>query len=316
MNPLAELKAAEALLTAENYDGAMRQVESVLKDYPDLPHALFFATVIEFRRGNYKEALHRSREQLSVNPLQAETRVIEAISLAKLGKKKEAKNTLQKFEKDFPDRQSDIDSIATHIFFSAGKQRKALQKLHDIRQDPQARPADKSIAILMHRMGDLFAAQNELQAAFDQDPNDFKVAAALANNNLLLGRLSAARKFAHVAQRIEPGNRNLNLLIFASYMFYLPPLYLALISVSMFRYINSKKNIFFSAIIAVPIYLIMINFIDLCIKSMEIFGNFRFDINVTLIIFVSIFAMNYCSSQFFLQSIREKTIKAQKLENY
>ncbi len=316
MNPLAELSAARSLLDANNHDGAMRRVDAVLKDHPDFAMALSLAVAIEFNRSNYAAALQRAHRYLAINPDDPEIRSCEAVCLIRLKRRKEAAKAFKRFQMDFPDRQSDIDAIAAHLHLHAGKRRKANKKLHDLRKTSHGKGDLKVIAIVLHKMGDLFAAHNLLLEAVKEVPNDYDVTAALASSCLQLGRLSKARHFARMAQLLEPGNPSPKQLFMLSYLLYFPPFYLILIGSSTYQYVKCKLHWTLAFVAALMPFLPAVRSLEFSFHPIEILLQFRIPGYVSTICLAMVWYGIMSVSEKIQQSNLKRPVKPQRLRNY
>ena len=316
MNPFAELSAAKSLLDAKNHDGAMRRVDAVLEDLPDFTLALGLAVAIEFSRSDYTATLERARTYLAEDPNDPDIRCYEAIALAKLKRRKDAEEALKRFQQDFPDKQRMVDTIATHIHLSAGKQKKALGKLHDLRSSSEGKGELKNIAIALHRIGDLFEAHNQLLEAAKQGPQDYDLAAALASNCLLLGKLSQARRYARMALAMEPGNPTPKRFILLTYFLYFPPFFFVLIACSSYLYLRNKLHWTLALAVTFLPMLPAFRSFEIFLHLIEIPLRIRIPGFVATLSIMVIWFLAWTASEKVLQSNLNRPVKPQTLKDY
>ncbi|MCV0429039.1 MAG: tetratricopeptide repeat protein [Roseibium sp.] len=220
------LNTARALLTAQNFEGARRLVNEFLEKQPDDIGCWRFRIQIEMEAENYKEALHICRNILQTHPENAGLRELEFDALAYLRKKKEARKAYEKFKTDFPHHHNCIETMQYSLDALDGETQKINRFLDEFDIDDLDFSVIRDFGITYHKMGNVFRAQQYLEKAHSHFFDDYEFNKTLAMNSLQLGRLAKARKYARIALGISPRDRHMWVLIFASYLFYLPQFYI------------------------------------------------------------------------------------------
>lgn len=222
----AELNTARALLRAENFEGARRIVRKALDENPGDLRAWDLRIEIEMEAKEYKLALQLTRQVLANHPDNASVREMEFFALARLRKKREAKQTLEQFRKDFPFQTGRI-RIMTMVLDSLSERTKyisdALEEYYSDSNDPLT---NKLLGIAHHKANDLWTAKRLLLEAHPHFPNDAELNAALATNYFQLVRPGTARKYARMALAANPADRRMTFLSRASWAMYFPPVFL------------------------------------------------------------------------------------------
>ncbi|WP_299477380.1 hypothetical protein [uncultured Roseibium sp.] len=269
------LNTARALLEAKNFDGARRLVNEILEKKPDDISCWNLRIKIESEAENYKEALRICRDVLRQHPENVILREWEFDALAHLRRKREAKKVLEKFKADFPDHYGRIENMQFCLDALRGKTQKLSKYLENL-GDNDLDPEEKlNLGLFYHKTCNVFRAQQYMVDAHPFYPDNFELNKTLAQNSLQLGKLATARKFAHLALRLSPGDRHMRALIAVSYIYYMPQFYLLNAVVMLVNLANS----YFGLLLAVP-FMLFVGIVGFeahifIIKIINIFLNFE-----------------------------------------
>ena len=228
------LNTAQALLKAENYEGARRIVCKALDENPDNLGAWQLRVKIEMDSGKHNDALVFVRQILAKHPDNAALRGMEFDTLVRSRQKKEAATARDRFRADFPFHTARVEQMDLQLDASAGRTKKVSAKLREYADHVYGLDGQKDLAIAHHRIDDIFRARRLMDEVHPEFPNDVELNAAMASNYLQLARPATARKHARLALAANPADRRMSLLIKTSWLMYFPPFYMMTVILMIF----------------------------------------------------------------------------------
>lgn len=221
------LHSARALLDAKSFVAARRAVAELLKERPQDPALLIFAAEIEKEDGNNKASHELIRSALTHHPDNVLLREEEVLVLSRLRKKRQARDALERFKRDFPHARFRIENLTVVVDSLYGRSAKLKRMLDSFGEARNSPHVQRELGIAHHKINDLFTAQRLLEAAHEHFSDDAVLNETVATNSFQLGLPGRARTYARLALKSSPDNRRLRWLYWASYLLYFPPFYVA-----------------------------------------------------------------------------------------
>lgn len=236
---LNSFNTARALLEADNFEGARKEINKFLDNNPDDFSAWFFRIEIEKKSKNFKDGLELCRTLLAKYPDNFRLRETEFHLLINLGKKRDAKKVLANIKADFPSHGHDLETLGVILDNAHGRFDKVRGLMETFTDEGMSDYQKRSVGIAHHKLHDLYRAQRLMKEAHSSFPNDFELNATLATNSFQILRPATARKYARLALLDKPIDRRMRFLITASYLLYFPPFFMLGIFCLFFLHITS-----------------------------------------------------------------------------
>ena len=190
---------AEGLLAflQEKDDEAQSHFEQVLSNYPGFGPSQLLLGQIQFKKGNYQNAVKTFELYISTNSDNRQANLTYAASLMKLGKVKKSIPTLDKLDKQNPNNFR-ILSLLGSAFLQDMQLDKSISVLKKaVAIEPSNALARLQLAgALMRQKSGLVSAQQQLKKAIELDPELYKADLALYMSYIRSKKFSTAREVA------------------------------------------------------------------------------------------------------------------------
>ena len=198
--PLARYFRGVMFFKEKKYTEAKTAFDAVLLVNADYPPAILWAGMADYALNNLEQASHAFLKYTNLVPNSKEAKTLLALTMARLGGKKEAKETLAALEKmDISDPQSLLLIGQAHML-TGDNQAGARYLARAIEKQPDAIDPRVSLVAALLQQGDKPGALHQAEEIYKKTPNDLKAA------SLLIGALLENRKFddaLEVVKQIE-----------------------------------------------------------------------------------------------------------------
>jgi len=205
---IAHRNLAASLLQIGRGDEAIQHLRATIAEHPEARH---FLGLTLFEQGRYNEAFAElrtflDRSAVPGSDVEANTRVVAAISLDRLGRLGEAQHLLQELLRHRPDYTPAYLALGD-VYFHRGAFSEAQQSYRRyLESHPAHEGALTNLGIAAIKTGELAEAIQVLQCAVDANPQDASTHRNLAVALYAAGRLDEAIAHVDEAARIAPGD--------------------------------------------------------------------------------------------------------------
>ena len=187
--PLTRYFRGVMFFKEKKYTEAKAAFDAVLLVNPEYPPAILWAGMSDYALNNLEQASHEFTKYASLVPKATEAQAMLALTNARLGGKKAAKETLAILDKlDVNDPQS-LYLIGQAHMLTGDDQAAARYLARVIEKQPDAVDPRVSLVAALLQQGDKPGALRQAEEVFKKSPNDIKAA------SLLISALLENRKF-------------------------------------------------------------------------------------------------------------------------
>jgi cellulose synthase operon protein C len=212
-NTLALTLRANLAMQAKNYDAAISDLRSVLRDSPDSSNvALMLATTYE-SAGSAELAEENYIKAFDTSKLSAQYGVPYAQFLLRRKQPERAEKVLESMLSSHP---NDVQAILALAQFKIAKGDYAgAQVLADRAKstDAQSPITDEILGAISANKNDLVGTISSLKRAYEKSPNDLKLINAIINNYVQAGKTQDAIAFMQTATKTSPNNAEVKLIL-------------------------------------------------------------------------------------------------------
>ena len=187
--PLARYFRGVMFFKEKKYTEAKAAFDAVLLVNPEYPPAILWAGMSDYALNNLEQASHEFTKYINLVPNATEAQAMLALTDARLGGKKAAKQTLAALDKiDVNDPQS-LYLIGQAHMLTGDDQAAARYLARAIEKQPDAVDPRVSLVAALLQQGDKPGALRQAEKLYKKTPNDLKAA------SLMIGALLQNRKF-------------------------------------------------------------------------------------------------------------------------
>ncbi len=219
---------ARALLEAGNVTAARRIAVDAMEATPDNAEVWDLLVDIEMAEKQWQKALDLTKEALARWPDHLGLRLNNALTLMHTRRGTDARKAIEKWEEDFPYRAVEAELLQTiwHIRFGSLKRaRYHRRRFEEIA--PDSRHVAMLDAMIAEKADDMLGKERASQRMAEDAPMDADAHTRLAFAQFDLFRLGAARRSARAALTMEPTKRQVEGIIWLSWLVLFPPFFVS-----------------------------------------------------------------------------------------
>ena len=207
----AAVTAISSLVKDKQFDRAEQRLKVLPGKFPkQKPRIVLIQAELYSQQKQYEKAYNYLTEELKIYPDQGELLYSRALMADRMGKPDVMEVDLKKILAKFPDNVEALNALGYSLADKTKRYTEAeAYLLHALRLKPDEAVILDSYGWLKYKMGNLHAAQEYLQRAYDKQPEN-EIAAHLAEVLWVLGKKDEAKKLFEKAINDTPDDPYLN----------------------------------------------------------------------------------------------------------